>query len=75
MVKAKAASGEPAIDNEAIPKGLHVAARNKIVDRWLHKAVLPTYDAIAAGCSNAVPAGEAWARIETHIGRGKRSGG
>lgn len=69
MVKSKVASGEYASESEVIRDGLRVlAARDQAVDNWLREEVLPIYDEIAADPGKAVPADEAWARIEAHIG-------
>jgi antitoxin ParD1/3/4 len=74
MVKSKVASGEYASESEVIRDGLRVlAARDQAVDNWLREEVLPVYDEISADPSKTVPADEAWAQIEAHIGR-KTSG-
>jgi len=75
MVEAKVGSSEMTNENEARRNGRPIGVRNQVVDRWLRREVLPIYDAIAAGRSNAVSANEAWARIAAHIGREERSGG
>ena len=74
MVKSKVASGEYASESEVIRDGLRVlAARDQAVDNWLREEVLPVYDEIAADAGKAVPANEAWARIEAHIS-GRKTG-
>lgn len=72
MVKSKVASGEYASESEVIRDGLRVlAARDQAVDNWLREEVLPVYDEMSADPSKVVPADEAWAQIEAHIGRRK----
>lgn len=72
MVKSKVASGEYASESEVIRDGLRIlAARDQVVEKWLRDEVLPVYDAVTADPAQAVPADEAWAKVEAHIARSK----
>jgi putative addiction module CopG family antidote len=56
IVRTKVASGEYATESEVIRDGLRaLQARDKIVEQWLHNQAVPSYDAIKADPSRAVP--------------------
>ena len=64
MVRAKVTSGEYASESEVIRDGLRtLAARDAAVEKWLREEVVPTYDALVADPSKAVPADQVFARI------------
>ena len=56
VVRAKVASGEYATESEVIRDGLRaLRARDKVVEQWLQNQVMPSYDAMKADPSRAVP--------------------
>ena len=64
MVRAKVTSGEYASESEVIRDGLRtLAARDAALEKWLREEVVPTYDALVADPSKAVPADQVFARI------------
>jgi antitoxin ParD1/3/4 len=63
-VKAKVASGEYATESEVIRDGLRtLMARDRAVERWLHKQVGPAYDALKADPSRAITPQRVRARL------------
>lgn len=55
LVRAKVATGEYASESEVIRDGLRVLlARDRIVEDWLQKQVVPSYDALKADPSRAL---------------------
>lgn len=55
-VRAKVASGEYATESEVIRDGLRaLQARDKVVEQWLQSQAVPSYDALRADPSRAVP--------------------
>jgi putative addiction module CopG family antidote len=68
MVKDKVASGQYATESEVIRDGLRsLAARDAAIEKWLVEEVVPTLDALEADPSRAIPADEAWQRIQAHM--------
>lgn len=56
VVRRKVVSGEYATESEVIRDGLRaLQARDRVVEQWLHSQVVPSYDAIRADPSRAVP--------------------
>ncbi|WP_439500271.1 type II toxin-antitoxin system ParD family antitoxin [Bosea sp. (in: a-proteobacteria)] len=65
MVKDKVASGEYASESEVIRDGLRtLQARDAAVENWLRQEIVPAYEAYRADPSRAIPAEEAFARVE-----------
>lgn len=63
-VKAKVATGEYATESEVIRDGLRVLlARDRAVETWLLKQVVPAYDAIKANPSRSVTARQVRTRL------------
>lgn len=63
-VKRKVASGEYATESEVIRDGLRVLlARDRAVENWLRKTVVPIYDAMKADPKRAVSAKQVRARL------------
>jgi antitoxin ParD1/3/4 len=63
-VKAKVATGEYATESEVIRDGLRVLlARDRAVESWLLKQVVPVYDAIKANPNRAVTAKQVRTRL------------
>jgi antitoxin ParD1/3/4 len=55
LVRAKVAAGEYATESEVIRDGLRtLLARDRAVEDWLRKKVVPAYDALKADPSRAV---------------------
>jgi antitoxin ParD1/3/4 len=68
MVKDKVASGQYATESEVIRDGLRsLAARDAAIEKWLVEEVVSTLDALDADPSRAIPADEAWRRIQAHM--------
>ena len=64
VVKAKVATGEYATESEVIRDGLRVLiARDRAVESWLLKQVVPAYDALKADPSRAVTVNQIRARL------------
>jgi antitoxin ParD1/3/4 len=56
MVRARVESGEYASESEVIRDGLRaLQARERALEAWLREKVAPTYDALKADPSRAVP--------------------
>lgn len=68
MVKDKVASGEYASESDVVRDGLRTLAdRDAAIEKWLVEEVVPALDALDADPSRAIPADEAWRRIEAHM--------
>jgi antitoxin ParD1/3/4 len=56
LVRAKVASGEYATESEVIRDGLQTLfAHERQMEEWLHREVVPAYDALKADPTRAVP--------------------
>jgi antitoxin ParD1/3/4 len=71
MVKTKVASGEYATESEVIRDGLRVMSqRDKAVESWLRKQVVPVAKALKVDPSRAItPSG-----LRAHLARKRRGG-
>jgi putative addiction module CopG family antidote len=64
MVKDKVASGSYASESEVIRDGLRaLQARDAAIERWLHEAVVPVFDRVAAGEEKLVDAGKVFSGL------------
>ena len=73
VVRRKVASGEYATESEVIRDGLRaLQARDKAVEQWLHSQVVPSYDAIKADPSCAVPVSKVRAALTSAHRRAKK---
>jgi len=73
VVRAKVASGEYATESEVLRDGLRaLQARDRVVEQWLHSQVVPSYDAVKADPSRAVPAARVRAALGAAHKRAKR---
>lgn len=65
FIDAKVASGDYASASEVVRAGLRaLKERDDAIERWLREEVVPTYDAMKADPSRAVPIDEVFAGIE-----------
>ena len=59
MIKAKISSGEYASESEVIRDGIRaILARDTAIENWLHREVIPSYDAIMADPSRGLSAAD-----------------
>lgn len=64
LIRAKVAAGEYASESEVIRDGLRILlARDRLVEDWLQKQVVPAYDAIKADPSRGLSAGQVRATL------------
>jgi putative addiction module CopG family antidote len=77
VVRAKVASGEYATESEVIRDGLRaMQARDRIVEQWLQSQAVPSYDAVKADPSCAVPIKKVRANlVKAHRRAAKKTSG
>ena len=66
-IDAQVAKGTYASVSEVVRAGLRaLQERDAAVERWLREAVAPTYDAMQADSSRAIPAGRVLQNLRAH---------
>lgn len=70
MIKAKVSSGEYASESEVIRDGLRaLQARDAAMENWLHREVIPAYDAIMADPSRGLSIADVKANLAARHAR------
>ena len=66
MVRDKVASGAYESESDVIRNGLRaLQARDAIVEQWLREEVVPTFDRVASGEEQLIPADDVFAALES----------
>ena len=70
FIDAKVAAGDYASVSEVVRAGLRaLRERDEAVERWLQDQVAPTFDAMAADPSRAIPAADVFADLRARHAR------
>jgi putative addiction module CopG family antidote len=66
MVREKVASGAYESESDVIRDGLRaLQARDAVVERWLREDVVPTFDRLASGEEELIPAEDVFSGLES----------
>ena len=72
LVESKVASGEYASESDVVQDGLRrLQADDALVEDWLRREVVATYDSQKADPSRAVPSSDVMQRLERRFAAGK----